>query len=262
MNLKPFEAGKPLLEQLTATRLNAIVAAVNAGEIMSGVGVRVSKTPGGTTISTCPTPRERRGITPEYIHPFKIFGYYESGQHRIRLQIGRVTIQRWVPNSTSAPKFSAEDLQVYYDANAGDLLGDDFPPTGSLGYIDLSAGTTYGVWMQLATSYAIRVDPTGTGQYPTIKEFYGSGASIVVSSTYTLFSQAAAYGLAASKAFYYLGKVVVNTDETMTIKQWRKSDICAGNDSLPTSIVVISADSPNSIVAGSDGGALYNDLNP
>ena len=73
MNLKPFEAGKPLLEQLTATRMNAIVAAVNAGEVMSGVGVRVSKTPGGTTISTCPTPRERRGNSSALTnsHPWK-----------------------------------------------------------------------------------------------------------------------------------------------------------------------------------------------
>ncbi len=261
MNLKPFEAGKPLLEQLTSTRLNAIVAAVNAGEIMSGVGVRVSKTPGGTTVSVCPSLQSRRGNTP-YVHPWKIFGYNESNQCRIRLQIGRVTIQRWVVNGSSAPIFSSEDLQVFYDTNPGDLLGDDFGPTGSLGYIDIGLSTTYGVWLQLATYNATRIDPTGGNQFPTIKEFYGTGATVVVSSTYTLASQAAAYGLSASKAFYYLGQVSASSEGIVTVKQWRKSDICAGNDSLPTGIVIVSADSPNSVIAGSDGGTYYNDLNP
>ncbi len=60
MPLEHFEAGKPLLEQLTATRLNAMVDAQNASELKPGTGIKVSRNPGGTTISadTKRRPRE------------------------------------------------------------------------------------------------------------------------------------------------------------------------------------------------------------
>lgn len=51
MNLKRFEAGKTLESQLTESRLNAIVDAINANQLQQGVGIRISRNNGGATIS-------------------------------------------------------------------------------------------------------------------------------------------------------------------------------------------------------------------
>ena len=180
------------------------------------------------------------GLPPnQYIHPFQLFPAYESSAYVLRIAIGRVTAQRWVYDGANPPRYSAEDVQVYYDTSAGDLLNDDFGPTGSLGDIDLSAYTTYGVWLIAAITEATRLDPTANGYFTNISDFYCSGASIVVNSTYQDFDDAATYTLAlsGSKALYYLGQVTTTTGGDFTFKQWRKSDICVGNATMPADII-------------------------
>lgn len=174
-----------------------------------------------------------------YTHPFQLFPAYESSAYVLRVAIGRVTAQRWVYNGASPPKYSAEDVQVYYDTSSGDLLNDDFGPTGSLGDIDLSPSTTYGVWLIAAITEATRLDPTANGYFANISDFYCSGASIVVNSTYPDFDDAATYTLAlsGSKALYYLGQVTTVTGGDFMFKQWRKSDICVGNATMPADII-------------------------
>lgn len=51
VDIAPFKAGQPLLEQLTAERLNAIVEACNRSSIRFGKNVTGRQTPGGITIS-------------------------------------------------------------------------------------------------------------------------------------------------------------------------------------------------------------------
>jgi len=60
--------------------------------------------------------------TPPYIHPFQLFPAYESSAYILRVAIGRVTAQRWVYDGANPPKYSAEDVQVFYDTSVGDLL--------------------------------------------------------------------------------------------------------------------------------------------
>jgi hypothetical protein len=173
-----------------------------------------------------------------YIHPFQLFPAYESSAYILRVAIGRVTAQRWVYDGANPPKYSAEDVQVFYDTSAGDLVNDDFGPTASLGDIDLSPSTTYGVWLVAAISEVARLDPTGNGYFTNIADFYCSGASIVVNSTYPDFDDAAAYSvtLTGSKALYYLGQVTTVTDGDFSFKQWRKSDISIGDSIMPADI--------------------------
>ena len=177
--------------------------------------------------------------TPPYIHPFQLFPAYESSAYVLRIAIGRVTAQRWVYDGANPPKYSAEDVQVYYDTSVGDLMNDDFGPTSSLGDIDLSPSTTYGVWLIAAITEATRLDPTANGYFTNISDFYCSGASIVVNSTYPDFDDAATYAptLSGSKALYYLGQVTTVTDGEFSFKQWRKSDICIGNATMPADII-------------------------
>ena len=237
MKAKPFEAGKPLLDQITATKLNALVAAINENEVQTGVGVLVTRGPGGTTL----TVRQQRQ-PPPYIHPFKIFHAYEKNgsadQHRLRVQIGRVTVQRWVADGTDPPIYSAEDVLVAYENSSGDMMGDDFGPTGDLGHYDLTATTSYGVWLLVASTYHDRISPLTT-QFPTIRDFHGTTATVFPSSTYTNYTDAEAFCKTLSgndRALYYLGRVETDSDGGATVKQWRKSDVCMGNDSLPKDI--------------------------
>jgi hypothetical protein len=57
---------------------------------------------------------------------------------------------------------------------------------------------------------------------------------------------------------YYIGQIQTFSDGSSIIKQWRKSDICVGNMVLPADLRIVSADTPNDIQVGTDGGALYD----
>jgi hypothetical protein len=60
LRLPRFQSGRPLLEEVTADKLNQIVDAIRQCEINSGVGYDVTRGPGGATL----TIRQDRGIMP------------------------------------------------------------------------------------------------------------------------------------------------------------------------------------------------------
>ena len=49
--LPRFKAGQPLLDQVTAERLNDILAMIEACRLQNGVGYMLNRSPNGTTFS-------------------------------------------------------------------------------------------------------------------------------------------------------------------------------------------------------------------
>jgi len=80
-----FEAGKPALEQLSASRLNLVSGGQKSNQIQPGIGYRVTQTPGGTTVSAI---RRRRGIPG---HPWKVLS---NGDNTINVSAGRMATHR------------------------------------------------------------------------------------------------------------------------------------------------------------------------
>lgn len=60
LRLPRFQSGRPLLEEVTADKLNQMVDAIRQCEINSGVGYDVTRGPGGATL----TIRQDRGVMP------------------------------------------------------------------------------------------------------------------------------------------------------------------------------------------------------
>lgn len=60
LRLPRFQSGRPLLEEVTAEKLNQIVDAIRQCEINSGVGYDVTRGPGGSTL----TIRQDKGVLP------------------------------------------------------------------------------------------------------------------------------------------------------------------------------------------------------
>lgn len=64
LDLPYFRPGAKFREELTAERLNKMVAAIRSLEIQPGTNVRVSRTPGGTTLkASIPRPKGAAGAT-------------------------------------------------------------------------------------------------------------------------------------------------------------------------------------------------------
>ncbi len=75
--LKRFEAGRPLLEQLTATQLNGILDALDQLRISEGRGYRIGmRGPGGTSLDIDPGEGSGKGKT---IHPFQPYAAPYTG---------------------------------------------------------------------------------------------------------------------------------------------------------------------------------------
>jgi hypothetical protein len=199
-------------------------------------------------------------IMPGYVHPYKIFVNYTSGSYEMQMQIGRFTIMR-LGSASGIAKLITDERYIAYDGSAGAFLGDDFD-TNTPGGIYLSSSTTYGVWLTSGVSETLGFGNPGLGQYDTIDDYKAGGATVRVSSTYTVYSDAVNYalslisGLSDGATVYYIGQIQTFSDGSSIIKQWRKSDICVGNMVLPADLRIVSADSNNGIIEGSDGGAF------
>lgn len=199
-------------------------------------------------------------IIPGYVHPYKIFVNYTSGSYEMQMQIGRFTTMRLASVSGIA-KLISTDQYISYDTSAGAFLGDDFD-TSAPGAMYLSSSTTYGVWVTSGVTETLGFGNPGLGQYDTIDDYKASGATVRVSSTYTVHTDALNLALSLSTGFsdgctvHYIGQIQTFSDGSSIIKQWRKSDICVGNMVLPADLRIVSADSGNGIIEGSDGGAF------
>jgi len=75
MNQFPqFQANAPALPQLSATRMNMLSDGIRANQIKSGIGYRVSQTPGGTTLAIA---KNRYGQM-RFKHPFTLSVEYDG----------------------------------------------------------------------------------------------------------------------------------------------------------------------------------------
>jgi hypothetical protein len=199
-------------------------------------------------------------IMPGYVHPYKIFVNYTSGSYEMQMQIGRFTTMRLASVSGIA-KLISTDQYISYDSSAGAFLGDDFD-TNTPGGMYLSSSTTYGVWVTSGVAVTTGFGNPGDGQYDKIDDYKASGATVKISSTYTVYSDALNYAVSLISTggegvtVFYIGQIQTFSDGSSIIKQWRKSDICVGNMVLPTDLRIVSADSNNGITEGSDGGAF------
>lgn len=75
LRLPRFQSGRPILEEVTAEKLNQIVEAVQQCELQGGVGYDVTRGPGGATLSI----RQDRTVPPVSLGTAKIVGPTSSG---------------------------------------------------------------------------------------------------------------------------------------------------------------------------------------
>jgi hypothetical protein len=200
-------------------------------------------------------------IMPGYVHPYKIFVNYDGSAYSMQMQIGRFTTMKLIQVSGNFALISA-DQELAYDSSAGAFRGDDFD-TNTLGEMALSASTTYGVWVTSGVTESLGYGSRQT-DYDKLDDYRAGGATVRISSTYTLYSDAATYaatfvtGLSRGQAVFYIGQIETGSAGQSTVKQWRKSDITFGNIAIPDDLHFVSTDVPNSITAGADKGAYYN----
>lgn len=195
-----------------------------------------------------------------YVHPYKIFVNYDGSAYSMQMQIGRFTVMKLIQVSSNFALISA-DQALAYDSSAGAFRGDDFD-TNTLGEMALSASTTYGVWVTSGVTESLGYGSRQT-DYDKLDDYRAGGATVRISSTYTLYSDAATYaatfvtGLSRGQAVFYIGQIETGSAGESTVKQWRKSDITFGNIAIPDDLHFVSTDVDNSITAGADKGAYY-----
>lgn len=236
-----------------------MVDAINAATVQQGVGIRVSRNPGGTTISAI---RKNTGGN-GYDHPWKLIVKWEQNganiDPRCYVVHGVATALRWRDGSGFDPGgIYAEELVVKFDSSETQLLDNPFA-TLPVGYATLAENSTTGIWLKVNFDYDTHPRPyySGTnGEYKSFDDHFASLATIVSSTSYTLPSDADAYSdsIVNKPAMIFLGQVTTLSDRQSTIKQFRRSDVVIGVDSRPYGF--ISGDGSNTIVAGTDG-ALY-----
>ena len=170
MAIQQFEAGKPLLEQLTATRLNAMVAAINASELKQGTGIKVSRNSGGTTISA--NRQGQRFQPPPFWPNLHTLGTDSAPTYQVSVERGCV-IGR-IPSAGAAP----ENREYYEVSNIVD--GDGNPKlfdimVGQALYLTVSmnaSGEISAVAPPVLAVYADGSPPSGTsGGYNTVYSF-------------------------------------------------------------------------------------------
>jgi len=145
LRLPKFQAGRPILEELTAEKLNQLVDAIRQCEINSGVGYDVTRGPGGTSLSikqtTAVMPVESAGariigptssgINPEDMTPV------EPGQasYNFETKAPQVDYQISYVHGSTAPLTYA-----YNTSNNLGLISESDYRTGSEGSFRYSSG--------------------------------------------------------------------------------------------------------------------------
>jgi hypothetical protein len=186
--LPRFKAGEPLLSQLSASRLNAMLEAIEAGRVLFGVNTTGQRTPAGTIIRANPRAGGSGGAAP---FPFKIIpGTDAFGNAQITIVTGLVG--NVVPQMSGFP------------------LNHTPPPTLYVG--------TNPVWLQVfvklssnPADYRAVIDPATP---PLI--FQDSAAHVELQMTWT--GSPADYSSGIGNFFVKIGDVTMDTVDSTKIK--------------------------------------------
>jgi len=117
-NFPTFNPNEPLLNQISSNKLNLVSGGQKSNQLQSGVGYRITQTPGGTTMNM---PKRR---TPVYVHPWKAF---VNGDDTVRISEGRLL--SYLDGDSTLASISLDEM-VDYD--------------GSLSVTVTGAGVIYG----------------------------------------------------------------------------------------------------------------------
>jgi hypothetical protein len=177
-----------------------------------------------------------------YLHPFKIV------MDGLDLYVYQGRITTYALNGSFLPY--PTEIPVEYSPGHTDLLGDTYPATnGSPGFTTLSAGGTYGVWVVCDQYEYTTSPPSFVDDYYAVVAYapqIPASAQVYVSSNvneieYTNSSDVvtAFAGTLSNPAAFFIGKVEVDGDGGVTVKQWRKSDIFAQMTVFPDEFIYI-----------------------
>lgn len=118
LDLPFFRPGAKFREELTAERLNKMVAAIRSLEIQPGTNVRVSRTPGGTTLKAqIQRARQRASAT----CPFHVSLQLSGINYKIRVAPGTVN-GVYATNYIAAMIFDTTTLSVGQTADTNVVL--------------------------------------------------------------------------------------------------------------------------------------------
>ena len=143
LDLPFFRTGAKFREELTAERLNKMVAAIRSLEIQPGTNVRVSRTTGGTTLKTS-IPRQRRNVS---ACPFDVSLLLDGENYKIKVRPGTLN-GLYATNYANSLSFDATALTVGSTATSNVVLN----------------VTTDG---KQVTAYTIEMEATLTAMSPT-----------------------------------------------------------------------------------------------
>ena len=126
--LPKFQSGQPLEDQITASRMNAIVDAVNANNLNQGTGIRITRNNSGTTISSV---KNRESLD---IRPFTPTLIQESdGTYKVKITKGFI----------AETSLSATESLIYHepsDIMTGDQYVYKTITLGQAGYVTAEVG--------------------------------------------------------------------------------------------------------------------------
>jgi len=118
LDLPYFRPGAKFREELTAERLNKMVAAIRSLEIQPGTNVRVSRTPGGTTLKAS-IPKHRGGSAGSC--PFNVSLELNEANYKIKVTPGTVN-GVYATNYIASMIFDTTTLSVGQTANTNVVL--------------------------------------------------------------------------------------------------------------------------------------------
>jgi hypothetical protein len=120
LDLPFFRTGAKFREELTAERLNKMVAAIRSLEIQSGTNVRVSRQPGGTTLKTA-HPKAIRSSGSGGACPFDVSVRLEGSTYKVRVRPGTLN-GLYATNYAESLSFDSTTLTVGATATSNVVL--------------------------------------------------------------------------------------------------------------------------------------------
>jgi hypothetical protein len=197
-----------------------------------------------------------------YVHPWKLLPINDAGTAKLYVARGMLTVHDYyVDASDVLQPFTHEREDLVLLDGTGPLVGPSNSIGGTAGYFTLDDSETYGVWLICyAVASTAAGKPLGYSTDGTVGWIKYEPQEIIASTDYTTQSDAdtmtAAGGTYEGRIVFGLGQVVTDADGNSTVTQWRRSD-AQTQAAMYFVPVIVSADDPNSIGVGSDGGALY-----